>query len=159
MVSLGENGAQTTTVGEYFTYREVAVVAAAAFACGSSGTYLVVHNQAHVLTRQDQAQTQAQTHPPVETNGGVTTQAKQPKHTTGPTSDEERWEKALEALSNNQEIIYELLIEADGELAQRDLVEETDLSKATVSRTLDKLEHQGLVERKRSGMGNTIHLQ
>ncbi|WP_276256507.1 helix-turn-helix transcriptional regulator [Halomontanus rarus] len=156
MVSLGENGAQTTSVGEYFTYREVAVVAVAAFVCGISGTYLVVHNQAHVLTRQDQTQIQAQTQPRVKTNDGVVTPA---KYTADSTLNAEQWEETLETLSDNEETIYELLIEADGELAQQNLVEETDLSKATVSRTLDKLEHKELVERKRSGMGNTIHLQ
>ncbi|SFS54193.1 helix-turn-helix transcriptional regulator [Halostagnicola kamekurae] len=155
MVSLGGDGTQTTTVGEYFTYREVAVIATAAFACGSSGTYLIIHNQAHVLTQQNQDQT----HSPVEITSGVAAPTEQSNHTVNPPADEERWEKTLETLSNNQEIIYELLIEADGELAQRNLVEETDLSKATVSRTLDKLEHRELVERKRSGMGNTIHLQ
>ena len=156
MVSLGENGAQTTSVGEYFTYREVAIVAVAAFVCGISGTYLVVHNQAHVLARQDRPRMQAQTQPRVETNGGAVTATAQ---TEAPRTDEKRWEETLETLSNNEATIYELLLEADGELAQQTLVEETSLSKATVSRTLDKLEHKELVERKRNGMGNTIHLQ
>lgn len=159
VVSLGENGAQTTSVGEYFTHREVAVVAVAAFVCGVSGTYLIVHDRVHVLTPQDRTRAQARTQPRVETNGGVATPAKQPEGVPESTPDEERWKDALETLSNNEEAIYELLIEADGELAQQNLVEETDLSKATVSRTLDGLEHKDLVERKRSGMGNTIHLK
>ena len=155
MVSLGESGTQTTSIGEYFTYREVAVVAVAAFVCGTSGTYLVVHNQAHVLARQDNGQTR-QPRPRVETNGGVVTATAQ---TDSPPDAETRWEETLESLSSNEETIYELLIEADGKLAQQTLVEETTLSKATVSRTLDTLEHKDLVERKRNGMGNTIHLQ
>ncbi|ELZ04849.1 MarR family transcriptional regulator [Natrialba asiatica DSM 12278] len=156
MVSIGEDGAQTTSVGEYFTYREVAVVVVAAFVCGVSGTYLVFHNQAHTLVTQNRSRTR----PRVETNGGVKTPPQQPERAREDSKlEEKRWEETLDKLSNNQETIYELLVEADGELPQRKLVENTDLSKATVSRTLDKLEHRRLVERRRSGMGNTIRLQ
>ena len=159
VVSLGENGAQTTSVGEYFTYREVVVVAVAAFVCGVSGTYLVFHDQEHVLSPQEQSGAHANGGLPVPANGG-TTKSGQPESTVDRSPpDTDRWEETLDGLTNHQETIYELLIEADGTLAQRKLVEDTDLSKATVSRTLDKLEHRGLVVRKRSGMGNTIHLQ
>jgi uncharacterized membrane protein len=50
------------------------------------------------------------------------------------------------------------VLEASGELPQRDIVEGTELSKATVSRTLDTLESKDLVERKRKGMGNVVVL-
>ena len=158
VVSLGENGTQTTSVGEYFTYREVAVAVGAAVVCGASGTYLVLHDRAHVVASQPRTPTEGRS--PIETAEPPTTRPAHPKHTraTSP-PDEKRWEETLEKLTNNQETIYELLIEADGELPQRELVDETDLSKATVSRTLDKLENRGLVVRKRSGMGNTIHLE
>ena len=159
MVSLGENGAQTTSVGEYFTYREAALLVVSAFFGGVSGTYLVFHDQAHVLASTEQSATQANARPPTVPNGGTI----QAPNDEGPgdssSPDTERWEATLDRLTHNQETIYELLIEADGTLPQRQLVEETDLSKATVSRTLDKLEHRGLIERKRSGMGNTVHLQ
>ena len=59
-------------------------------------------------------------------------------------------------LHNNEETVYTVVLETGGELPQRDIVEETDLSKATVSRTLDTLESKGLVERKRKGMGNVV---
>ncbi|MFC7132094.1 MULTISPECIES: helix-turn-helix transcriptional regulator [Salinibaculum] len=159
MVSLGENGAQTTSVGEYFTYREAALLVVGAFVSGVSGTYLVFHDQAHVLSSTEQSATQANARPPTVPNGGTiqAPRAEGPADSSPP--DTERWEATLERLTHNQETIYELLIEADGTLPQRQLVEETDLSKATVSRTLDKLEHRGLIERKRSGMGNTVHLQ
>jgi uncharacterized membrane protein len=93
------------------------------------------------------------------TNGGTRLGAQADAVTDTAPPESDQWEQMLEKLANNQETIYELLIEADGQLAQRKLVEETDLSKATVSRTLDKLEHRGLVVRKRNGMGNTIHLR
>jgi len=62
-------------------------------------------------------------------------------------------------LKDNEETIYSLLSDTDGEPPQREIVEETSLLKATVSRTLDSLEHKSLVERKRRGMGNVVRLQ
>ncbi|WP_417936281.1 helix-turn-helix transcriptional regulator [Haloarcula onubensis] len=160
MVSLGESGAETVSVGEYFTYREVAVIAGAAFVCGVSGTYLVLHDQRHIVTSADRSS--AQTHPSsreMPTDGGATPAAQSTASPAGTSGQVEKWEANLERLADNQETVYELLIEGEGKLPQRKIVERTDLSKATVSRTLDTLEHRGLVERKRSGMGNTIHLQ
>ena len=61
-------------------------------------------------------------------------------------------------LRDNEATIYTLLIQADGTLPPRDLVDDTDRSKATVSRSLDSLEQRNLVERKRRGMGNVVHL-
>ena len=157
MISLSENGTQTTSVGEYFTYREVAIAVVAAFTCGGSGMYLLFYNKANRLVKQNQSSPRAQHQPRVEIDGSG---ASVPQRTNGdPQPDRDRWDETLEKLSNNQSAIYERLIEAEGELAQRQLVEETDLSKATVSRTLDKLEHRNLVERERDGMGNTIYLQ
>ncbi|MFD1587649.1 helix-turn-helix transcriptional regulator [Halorientalis brevis] len=159
VVSLGENGTQTTSVGQYFTYSEVSIVVVAAFAAGVSGTYLVLHDQAHVLASQSPPPTRTAARSRAETNGSGTTRAHSASTAEKGPADEDRWEETLDKLANNQETIYQLVLEADGTLPQRELVEETDLSKATVSRTLDKLENRGLVERRRNGMGNTIHLQ
>jgi len=160
MVSLGENGAETVSVGEYFTYREVAVLVGAAFVCGVSGTYLVLHDQRHIFTPTNQPSTQTpRSSQKVQTDNGATLAAQSTVSPAGTSEQVDKWEENLERLADNQEIVYELLIEGEGKLPQRKIVERTDLSKATVSRTLDKLEHRGLVERRRSGMGNTIHLQ
>lgn len=154
MISLNEAGTQTTSVGAYFTYREVAVAVVAAFACGGSGMYLFFYDKTNRFATREQFTPRSQ--PPVEIHDGG---SPAPQRTNGePRPERDRWEETLEKLANNQAAIYERLIEAEGELAQRELVEETDLSKATVSRTLDKLEHRGLVERERDGMGNTIYL-
>lgn len=158
VVSLGENGAQTTSVGEYFTFQEAILLVVGAFVSGVSGMYLVFHNQTHVLAHDTQAGSKVNERHPRVPNGGTLEPSRAERPEDDSPTDTDRWEETLERLANNQETIYELLIEADGTLPQRQLVEETDLSKATVSRTLDKLEHRGLVERKRSGMGNTIHL-
>ncbi|WP_276274110.1 helix-turn-helix transcriptional regulator [Haloarcula litorea] len=157
VVSLGESGTQTTHVGEFFTYLDVSIAVASAFLAGISGTYLVVHDQTHVLASQEPAPA-AESRPPAEPNGGPAGVSRS-ADPAAESSAEDRWEDTLERLANNEETIYGLLLESDGTMAQRKLVEETDLSKATVSRTLDKLEHRGLVERKRDGMGNTIRLQ
>lgn len=157
MVSLGENSTQTTTVGQYFTYTDIAIAVVSSIACGATGTYLVLHDRAHHFTTQSPSGQHA---PHSESDGDVKTHTEEPaKESEAPTSSRERWEQTAARLTNNEETIYSLLIESNGELPQRDLVENTDLSKATVSRTLDKLEHRELVERKRSGMGNTIHLR
>jgi hypothetical protein len=162
VVSVGENGAEATTIGQYFTYGEVSVVAVAAAICGGSGTYLLFHDRARATAeRPRRSRDGGEDRPRPAGDGGVTTVARRPDVPVG--SDdaeavEERWRETLDRLANNEETLYERLLEADGELPQRTLVEETDLSKATVSRTLDSLEQRGLVERRRDGMGNTVLL-
>lgn len=157
MVSLAENGTQTKSVGQYFTYTDVAVAVVASLFCGASGTYLVLYNRAHQLvgrTKQRDTRLPPTASDYVESSGGrvdVNSDGREPS--------DERWEEIVDTLKNNEETVYTVLMEAGGEIPQRKIVEKTDLSKATVSRTLDKLENRGLVERKRSGMGNTIHLR
>lgn len=160
MVSLGTDGAQTTSVGEYFTYVDVLTVVVSAFFSGVSGTYLVCHQESNAeMPPKASASVDTPGVLPMA-NGGIDP-AQIENSTTGSvvSADEDAWRQRLERLTNNEETIYKLLIDADGELAQRKLVDETDLSKATVSRTLDNLEHRGWVERHRNGMGNTIRLK
>ncbi|MFT4932697.1 MAG: hypothetical protein ACI91T_002596 [Natronomonas sp.] len=162
VVSVGESGTEATTIGQYFTYVEVSVVAVAAAFCGGSGTYLLLHDRARASAEHPRRSGDAGGgRPRAAGDGGVTTIARRPDVPAG--SDdaeavEERWRETLDRLANNEEVLYELLVDADGELPQRTLVEETELSKATVSRTLDSLEQRGLVERRRDGMGNTVLL-
>lgn len=151
MVSIGEDGAEATQLGQYFTYRDVAVICVSAVLCGSSGTYLILID--HTPTTQSSSEMEARQMPVAEATGGVDASADRSK-------DDDTWDETPpKALRNNEETIYSVLVEADGELPQRDLVAETDLSKATVSRTLDKLENKELVERKRRGMGNVVRFQ
>lgn len=162
VVSVGENSAEATTIGQFFTYGEVSVVAVAAAVCGGSGTYLLVHDRPHTSPeRPRRARNADGDRLRAAGDGGVATAAGRADVTgvnDGAEAVEERWEETLERLVDNEETLYELLVDADGELPQRTLVEETDLSKATVSRTLDNLEHRGLVERRRDDMGNTVFL-
>lgn len=160
MVSIGDNGAQTTQLGQYFSYTDVALITMAASLLGASGTYLLLHDHTTTVPTNELATSHT------IANGGeqsATLQAIGDGQSTGTVEHnrpnaEERWEETVERLHKNEETVYNVVLEGGGELPQRDIVEGTDLSKATVSRTLDTLERKNLVERKREGMGNVIIL-
>jgi len=160
MVAVGDNGTEVTEeLGEYFQYRDVAVIAASACALGASATYLLT------------AQTDGTDDSTTRVISSVTTET---ERSTPPTTDgsgqpqpsnellearKEEWEETADRLANKEREVYETLLAADGVLPQSEIVEQTDLSKASVSRALDGLEVKNLVERKRRGMGNVVLLQ
>lgn len=69
-------------------------------------------------------------------------------------------------LDENEQTVYELVAHAEtssptreaATILQKELPERTGLSKATVSRVLDRLEHRGLVHRVSHGMTNKLVL-
>ncbi len=67
--------------------------------------------------------------------------------------------KQLTKLIGDEKIVYELLIEENGLLFQSKIVEKTNYSKVKISRILDSLESQDLIERKRRGMTNLVILK
>ena len=69
------------------------------------------------------------------------------------------WEESADSLANTERVVYETVLDADGVLPQSEIVDDTEFSKATVSRALDTLEARNLIERKRRGVGNIIILQ
>ncbi|MBZ6493378.1 helix-turn-helix transcriptional regulator [Natrinema longum] len=146
VVAASGAGADVTAVGSYFTYREIGVVAVAACLCGASAAVLLLQHRSS--SAPDPGQSRALT------DGRSTLQR----------SDDllearrREWEETTDELADTERVIYETVLDADGVRAQREIVEETDLSKATVSRTLDTLESKGLVERKRRGTGNVVML-
>jgi uncharacterized membrane protein len=71
----------------------------------------------------------------------------------------ETYGKVLKTLQGDERLVLEKIIEADGSIFQSDLVDKSGLGKVKVSRVLDKLEGQGLVERKQRGMTNVILLK
>ena len=156
-VTIGENGTEVAELGSYFRYRDVTIVAVTACLIGASGTYLLTAGRPTTVDRSVDAGIEREPieHPPPASTDGGSELAP---------SDElldarkQEWEETAERLANNERDIYEVLLAADGVLPQSDIVEETDLSKATVSRTLDSLEAKSLVERKRRGMGNVVLL-
>lgn len=164
VVSVSENGAQTRQLGQYFTYSDVSVIAVAASLLGGSGTYLLIHDQATTETKESETHRVASNslkETPVDPKSGSPISDGDGR-VAG--EDEEieprrRWEETADQLRNNEETVFRIVLDSGGELPQREIVEETDLSKATVSRTLDTLGSKGLIERKRRGMGNVVVLQ
>ena len=67
--------------------------------------------------------------------------------------------KILEELTEDEGKIMNLLLENKGSMFQSKIKDETDFSKVKVTRILDSLEGQGLIERKRRGMTNVVILK
>lgn len=64
--------------------------------------------------------------------------------------------KRMKSLSDNEEKILAILQDKGGVAFQSEIVEALNLSKSTVSITLDRLEAKGLVEKRKRGMSNVI---
>lgn len=65
---------------------------------------------------------------------------------------------AVRLLDGDERRLMRAIVEAKGDILQRDLVRGTAFSDAKVSRLLDRLEERGLVVRERHGMTNRIRL-
>jgi len=68
-------------------------------------------------------------------------------------------EKSLEKLNKNEKNIMNLLLENKGNMFQSDIIQKTNLNKVKITRILDSLEAQGMIERKRRGMTNIVMLK
>lgn len=143
VATVGDRSVRLGTLGWRFTLRDAAVIAVTASAAGVSATAL--------LTSLD---------PTAATDGPSEDGDPSPENSSDELLEARRqeWEHVSERLANNEESVYRTVLDADGVLPQSEIVAQTDLSKATVSRTLDSLEARDLVERKRRGMGNTVML-
>lgn len=155
IVSAGADGATVTELSGYFTYVDAAVVLVAAVLLGASATYLLVAGRSGSTdARPDPVGNLAQS------DGGVADLDAAAERTDDLLdARREQWEATAERLGNNECEVYEAVLDADGVLPQSDVVERTDISKASVSRALDSLETRDLVERKRRGMGNVVLLR
>ena len=156
VVSISENGTETAEFGEYFLYRDVAIIGISAAVLGASGTYLVTSGR----TSPDAESPVTKPTPPEHAGDPVRADG---NNDFTPSDDlletrRQEWEETAKRLAKNERKIYETVLEADGVMAQSDIVDAVDLSKATVSRALDSLETKNLVERKRRGIGNMILL-
>jgi len=60
------------------------------------------------------------------------------------------------ALKGDEKKAYELILASQGVIFQSELVEKMGYSKVKVSRILDKLEGQNLIERRRRGLANIV---
>lgn len=67
--------------------------------------------------------------------------------------------KSLKNLDKEEQAIMNAILENKGSIFQSELVDKTGLGKVRITRVLDSLEAQGLVERKRRGMTNIVVLK
>ena len=65
---------------------------------------------------------------------------------------------AVRLLDGDERRLLRVIVEAKGDILQRDLVRVTAFSDAKVSRLLDRLQERGLVVRERQGMSNRVRL-
>lgn len=98
----------------------------------------------YLWARRDPAPSTVTPQPPAEAEAA---QAGDPTQPAGDLSS---------SLPENERVLYELVAEAEDDVLQKDLPEQTGMSKATVSRVLDRLERRGLVQRVSHGMTNKV---
>jgi uncharacterized membrane protein len=65
---------------------------------------------------------------------------------------------AVRLLDGDERRLLRVIVDAKGDILQRDIVRVTAFSDAKVSRLLDRLEERGLVVRERQGMTNRVRL-
>lgn len=112
-----------------FTLYDVVMLITAAFSAGISGTYLLFFDR-------DMAA------------GDLAFNGKR-----------SGYEKILPTLKDDEQKVFQAVLNSDGIIAQSELSDLTGVSKSNVSRALDLLESRGYVERRRRGMGNIIVLK
>lgn len=71
----------------------------------------------------------------------------------------EQFQKVVKGLGVDEKVVLDKVIESQGTIFQSDLVDKTQFTKVKVTRILDKLEGQGIIERKRRGMTNVVILK
>ena len=146
VVVVGDERMRVGTLGWQFGLSNVIVIAVAACAAGTSVTALFNNTDSTSTATADTEHPGPSTQQSTQTSNELLQARRQ------------EWETISEQLASNEELVYKTVLDADGVLPQSEIVDRTDLSKATVSRTLDSLEAKDLVERKRRGMGNTVLL-
>ncbi|AFZ74522.1 helix-turn-helix transcriptional regulator [Natronobacterium gregoryi] len=139
VVATSGHDATVGTVGYYFPYQNAVIVAIAASTFGATTTFLVLETRYASSDTADDSTVTADD--------------------ADPAAQRRNWEETAAELSATERVVYETALKAGGKIPQRDIVEQTDLSKATVSRTLGTLESRDLLARERRGMGNVVVLQ
>jgi len=81
-----------------------------------------------------------------------------PPEATAASPSPELEDLAVRLLDGDERRLMRVILEARGDILQRDLVRVTAFSDAKVSRLLDRLEERGLVVRERHGMTNRVRL-
>ena len=84
-----------------------------------------------------------------------------PSETPSPSDEEPSAsfeQMALRLLEGDERRVYRKVVEAGGEILQKDIVSAVPFSKAKVSRIIDKLDGRGLISKERHGYTNKILL-
>ncbi|WP_018258807.1 helix-turn-helix transcriptional regulator [Halomicrobium katesii] len=147
-VVVGDASVRTGTLGPSLRLGDAIALTIAAFAAGASATVLLVDGEP--VSPADR--------PVPEPDGPAGGDGEQTAPSELLAARRSEWEEVADRLASNERIVYEAVLDADGVLPQSEIVEQTDVSKATVSRALDNLEARDLIERKRRGMGNVVVL-
>ncbi len=71
----------------------------------------------------------------------------------------EKWRMVLDALKEDEHKIYKEILDAGGEMLQKDLVTLSGFNGPKVTRILDNLEKRNFIERKSYGMTNLVRLR
>ena len=138
---------QTEQIGDIYSATDVIVLIFASLIICGSGLYLFLYEQIHSPQI-------------LQTQGAPPLPYQEASAPFSPLEDRKRkWETVLPTLKEDQQLIYQTILDADGIIPQSDIVEKTGLSKSNVSRSLDMLESMGLIEKRRRGMGNLILLK
>lgn len=139
---------QTEHIGDVYTLTDVAAIIVASLVVCASALILLFYDQIHVVPAT--VPVQPGRYPEHEPDVPLPSPLEERKR---------RWEAVLPTLKEDQQLIYQSILDADGLIPQSDIVEKTGLSKSNVSRSLDILESMGLIEKRRRGMGNIILLK
>lgn len=71
---------------------------------------------------------------------------------------QKKWKDHLETLTGDEQEIYQIIYNAEGEILQKDIIV-SNFSRSKITRLLDYLEKRGLIERKSYGMTNKVVLK
>jgi uncharacterized membrane protein len=136
---------QTEHIGDVYTITDVAIIICASLIVCASALILLFYDQIYIVAIPRDARLTDH-----ESDIALPSPLEERKR---------RWEAVLPTLKEDQQLIYQSILDAEGLIPQSDIVEKTGLSKSNVSRTLDILESMGLIEKRRRGMGNIILLK
>jgi len=75
------------------------------------------------------------------------------------TGGKKNYDKAIKTMTSEEKRLFNLILDSQGAIFQSELVEKSGFDKVKVSRILDRLEGQQLIERKRRGMTNIVVLK
>ena len=81
------------------------------------------------------------------------------KESSAESTVKDKYSYIAHLLKSDEKNIFDLIIKKNGEILQKDLVNESQMSIVQISRILDRLEKKHLIEKKRYGATNKIILK